>query len=94
MSDLLGADDREQRELAIKRIRARRDFRVHLVAYLLVNAVLWVLWVVVGGADGHPWPIWPTLGWGIGLASHWWSINRRPVSAEEVADEMKRMRRQ
>lgn len=94
MSDLLGADDRERRELAITRIRARRDFRVHLVAYVLVNAALWVLWIVVAGADGHPWPIWPTLGWGIGLALHWWSINRRPVSAEDVADEVKRMRRQ
>ena len=38
--------------------------------YLAVMALLWLIWLVtwrVGGAD-YPWPIWPMLGWGIGVA--------------------------
>ena len=38
--------------------------------YLAVMALLWLVWLVtwlVAGA-GYPWPIWPMLGWGIGVA--------------------------
>jgi hypothetical protein len=38
--------------------------------YLAVMALLWLIWLavwLVTGA-GYPWPIWPTLGWGIGVA--------------------------
>jgi Domain of unknown function (DUF1707)/2TM domain len=36
--------------------------------YLAVMALLWLLWLVTGA--GYPWPIWPMLGWGVGLAGH------------------------
>jgi Domain of unknown function (DUF1707)/2TM domain len=36
--------------------------------YLAVMALLWLIWLVTGA--GYPWPIWPTLGWGIGVAGH------------------------
>ncbi|HWH45331.1 MAG TPA: adenylate/guanylate cyclase domain-containing protein [Thermoleophilaceae bacterium] len=45
-----------------------RAFRTHLTFYLLVNALLIGIWAA-GGA-GYFWPIWPILGWGIGLAAH------------------------
>ena len=38
--------------------------------YLAVMALLWLIWLasaVVNGAS-YPWPIWPMLGWGIGVA--------------------------
>src|SRR5688572_15711594 len=36
--------------------------------YLAVMALLWLIWAVTGA--GYPWPIWPTLGWGVGIAAH------------------------
>jgi hypothetical protein len=37
----------------------------HIRTYLAVVALLWVIWLVTGA--GYPWPIWPMLGWGIGV---------------------------
>jgi hypothetical protein len=54
--------------------RKRAAFKSHLFTYLLVNAFLWALWFFSGRHEsgyGVPWPIWPTLGWGIGLVSHY-----------------------
>jgi hypothetical protein len=34
-------------------------------AFLLVNALLVIVWAVTGA--GYFWPVWPILGWGIGL---------------------------
>jgi Domain of unknown function (DUF1707)/2TM domain len=36
--------------------------------YLAVIALLWVIWLVTGA--GYPWPVWPMLGWGVGVAGH------------------------
>ena len=49
-------------------VRARHDLRGHVVAYALVNLLLVGVWAATG-AD-YFWPIWPILGWGIGVASH------------------------
>src|SRR3954447_11981261 len=54
--------------------RARRrgaletSVRIHLTFYLIVNALLIGIWAATGG--GYFWPIWPILGWGIGLGCH------------------------
>lgn len=51
----------------------RASFKSHLLTYLIVNAFLWGLWYFSSGQDysgRFPWPIWSTLGWGIGLAFH------------------------
>jgi hypothetical protein len=31
-------------------------------------ALLWLIWLVTGA--NYPWPVWPMLGWGIGVAGH------------------------
>ncbi len=36
--------------------------------YLAVMALLLTIWLVSGA--GYFWPIWPLLGWGVGIASH------------------------
>jgi hypothetical protein len=59
----------------------RAGFKGHLVSYIVVNAFLWSIWFFTGNQHNgidinqwnthhYPWPIWPTLGWGIGLAFH------------------------
>ena len=54
--------------------KKRASFKTHLITYVLVNAFLWALWFFTRSnahAPGYPWPIWTTLGWGIGLAMHY-----------------------
>ena len=45
-----------------------QTFKTHLTFYLLVNVFLIGIWAASGA--GYFWPIWPMLGWGIGLAAH------------------------
>jgi class 3 adenylate cyclase len=42
--------------------------RIHLTIYLVVNVLLIGIWAAAGG--GYFWPIWPILGWGIGVGCH------------------------
>ena len=54
----------------------RVEFKSHFFTYLAVNSFLWALWYFTSGQNGDydnriPWPIWPTLGWGLGLLLHY-----------------------
>jgi uncharacterized protein DUF1707/2TM domain-containing protein len=55
------------------RARARAAFQRHLFSYLWVNGLLVVIWALTN-FGGYFWPIWPMLGWGIGLASHAFAV--------------------
>ena len=44
------------------------SLRPHVTAYVVVMAGMVVLWALTG--FGYFWPIWPMLGWGIGVVSH------------------------
>ena len=48
--------------------RMREGLTIHVVVYLAVNVLLVVIWALTW--TGHPWFIYPLLGWGIGLAAH------------------------
>lgn len=48
---------------------ARAAWGGHLGAYLSVNAMLIVIWALTT-PGGYFWPMWPLMGWGIGLVSH------------------------
>lgn len=62
--------EEEVYQLAKKRVEARRDFAIHLIVYVGVNALLICLWLFVTGR-GFPWFIFPLGGWGIGLVAHY-----------------------
>ena len=80
-------DQAESREVAIKRVKARRDFKTHVVVYVLVNALLVVIWAFSGA--GYFWPIWIIAGWGIGLALNAWTVYfEKPISEDEIRREM------
>jgi 2TM domain len=70
------------RERAVKRLKKRRDFYGHLLVYTLVNGVLVVIWTMTG-APGFFWPIFPILGWGIGLVLNAWDVYRTDILSEE-----------
>ena len=46
----------------------RVSLHIHLWIYAMVNLMLIAIWAASGG--GSFWPIWPILGWGIGVAGH------------------------
>lgn len=72
----------EQRQQAIRRIQAKHGFRSHLAVYLAVNALLVLIWALV--SVGYFWPIWPILGWGIGVVAHGVSVYARPKEITEA----------
>jgi RsiW-degrading membrane proteinase PrsW (M82 family) len=88
------ASDDDLRRRAEARVETVDGFRVHLVIYLLVNALLWAIWAMSGANLGAAWPIFVTLGWGIGLAAHWWSVYGRTADGREarVQAEMEKLR--
>src|SRR3954471_15164645 len=55
----------------------RREFVEHLRSYLSIMALLVVIWALTG--MGYFWPIWPILGWGLGIVSHA-NVLRRPTA--------------
>ncbi len=52
--------------LAHKRAGARMGLYVHTAVYLAVNLGLWTIALL----SGRHWAIFPSLGWGLGLAIH------------------------
>ena len=87
------ASDEEIRQEAIKAIKKKRDFRGHVVAYVVVNAFLVGVWYFTGA--GYFWPIWVMGGWGIGVALNAWDVYGRssgPVSEAEIQREIDRQK--
>ncbi len=85
----------------------RASFKNHAIAYLIVNIFLWAVWYFTGSHHnemtldnwrGHhyPWPIWTTLGWGIGLAFHFAGayIFPRANSVEKEYEKLKNQQKQ
>lgn len=82
-------NDRALWEIAKK----RASFKSHLLTYLVVNGFLWALWAIRGNEHSDiPWPIWPTLGWGIGIVMHYLSAYVFPKenSVEKEFEKLKR----
>jgi hypothetical protein len=90
----MSSTDSELRARAEARVKAREDFRIHLFVYLAINGLLWIIWYL-GGADlANPWPIFPLIGWGVGLGIHWYITYGRGEDRREaeIAEEMRRLR--
>lgn len=56
---------------ARRRARAETGFYAHLVSYLGVIALLALVNLMT---THYPWFLWPAIGWGFGLASHWMGV--------------------
>ena len=84
--------DNTARELAIERLHQKRGFQSMLVVYLVINVFLWTLWAVTeSNKSGIPWPLWVTLGWGVGIAFSAWNVyGQKPITEDEVQREMQR----
>ncbi|GAA4883039.1 hypothetical protein GCM10025788_23440 [Serinicoccus chungangensis] len=84
--------DPEMRERALQRLQQRKEFAQHLSVYLIVMTLLTAIWLVTG--RGYYWPVWPMMGWGVGVAIHATTLrlDREPTEAQ-IAEEAARLRR-
>ena len=79
----------DTREAAVKRVKAKRDFKTHVAVYILVNALLVTIWATNGA--GYFWPVWPLAGWGVGLALNAWTVYfEQPITEDDIQREMSR----
>ena len=62
----------DPRRRAAQARAARLSMRIHLAAYLAGAVLMLGIWLAVGlgGGGWYFWPVWPILGWGIGVVSH------------------------
>ena len=77
---------------ARKKLEELKEFRIHLTVYWVIMTFLVVIWLVSGGWGSYFWPIWPMLGWGVGLALHGFSLRwDQPLSEEQIDAEARRL---
>ncbi len=74
------------RQTALERLKKKTELGAHLLAYVLVNAFLIGIWAVTGA--GFFWPVFPLLGWGIGVAFNVWDVYHRPPTEERIRREI------
>jgi hypothetical protein len=85
-------DTREQsaRDTAVAQLKKRRNFRGHLLVYVLVNKFVVVIWAVTDG-HGFFWPVFPIAGWGIGVVMNAWDVYwRLPITEQDIRREIER----
>jgi hypothetical protein len=88
-----GTRESELRDRAVKRIKKRRDFYGHLLIYSLVNTFLVVIWALTN-VHGFFWPVFPIVGWGIGVVMNAWDVyHNDELDEERIRREIERMER-
>jgi hypothetical protein len=91
--DTTPAGEDQLRDQAVASIKRKRGFKQTLLAYVVVNVGLVIVWAATGA--GYFWPIWVIGGWGIGLAFQAYDAygRNRAISEDEISGEMQRLRR-
>jgi hypothetical protein len=85
--------DEVLRERAIKRLKKRRDFSAHLLVYFMVNVFLVTIWALTD-VQGFFWPVFPIVGWGIGVVMNAWDVfHDEEFGEEQIRREMERLDR-
>ena len=71
-------------------MKKKSDFKAHVIVYVLVNALLVTIWAMTGAHSF--WPIFPIVGWGIGVVMNAWDVYRKVPSEEQIRREIERIR--
>jgi 2TM domain len=88
----MATDTRGQvpRDRAVQQLKKRRDFYGHLLIYALVNAFIVVIWAITD-LHGFFWPVFPIVGWGIGVVMNAWDVFWRPaITEDDIQHEIER----
>ena len=77
----------DERVWARSHIARRRKLRADIVAYVVINAFLLVVWALTGA--GYFWPAWVLAGWGVALLLDIWNFNQhRPITDADIDSEL------
>ena len=68
MSDMYDAEIQFRKRVEA-RMQARGDMYMHAAVFVLINILVWFLWVYLG-TDIFPFPVVISLGWGAGFVAH------------------------
>jgi hypothetical protein len=80
-----------ERERARARVERKHKLAADVGAYVLVNVALTLAWALTG--LGYFWPGWVIGIWGVFLLLDAWHLYyRRPVTDEEIDEELRRSR--
>lgn len=80
------------RERALRRLKKKHDFHVHLVIYLMVNTMIVVVWAMTSHA--FFWPIFILVGWGVGVVANAWDAYGGDEPTEDrISREMDKINR-
>ena len=60
------------RAQAVVELRKRRELAGHLIAFVMVNTFVVIIWYASGA--GFFWPVFPIFAWGIGIVFHVWDV--------------------
>jgi fatty acid desaturase len=92
MSDIERETENPLRLQAIARLKKQRDFRTHVLVYLLVNCALVTIWAVTT-SGGFFWPMFPIIFWGIGVVMNGWEVyHDDELSEQRIEQEMEHLR--
>ena len=85
-------ENQQQNDEVLWQIAKRRaGFKASLLVYVLVNLLLIAIWYLTTGRNSYFWPMWPILGWGIGMAAQYISAyhSTQIFSAEKEYEKLK-----
>ena len=86
------ASDPVLRELAVKRLKKKRDFHAHLLVYTLFNASIIIVWALTT-PHAFFWPVFLIVFWGIGVVMNAYDVYRTDEFSEaSIRREMARLR--
>ena len=87
--------ENERNDYLWRKAQSRVAFKRHAITYVLVNTGFWIMYFVMQnqpwGGRIHPWPIWPMIGWGIGLASHYFGAYGNDNEQSKVEAEYRKL---
>lgn len=81
-----------------KKAKRRASFRYHALIYFIANIFFWTMYYIslrssdvpVFDRSPVPWPVWPMIGWGIGLIFHYISAySTSDILAEKEYQKLK-----
>ena len=72
--------------------KARAGFRWSFISYFIVNAFFVVIWFFSAGPESYFWPIWPMMGWGMGIAFQYFHAFHRNkiISTQQEYEKLKK----
>lgn len=81
-----------------KAAERRTVFKNHVLIYFIMNIIFWTIWYLSLKnnpsaqikIDTIPWPVWPMVGWGIGLLiNYFYAYKGNKTAAEKEYQKLK-----